>query len=145
MAWLGIIATGACGLSFFVASEWAAGLKEGKLLSKAALGAAVLFFLVCIGGLVCFPPAAGLQRNVAVAVSGVSALACFWFMKSQIDHFQGQASIVSGTLGLTLFATGFIVFFGKMPEHPAVLTRPPNRYMLARLIQAIIEDQGDIA
>lgn len=118
MAWLGVIATGICGVSFFVASEWAGGLKEGKLRSKAAFIASVVSLCGCIAGLVCFPPDDGIPRLATVLISGVCSLACFWFMKSHIDHFRGQAGIVSGILGLALLAVGTSVFLQQMPEHP---------------------------
>lgn len=121
MAWLGVIVTGICGLSFFVSAEWAAGLKEGKFRSKAALGSSVLFLFGCIAGLVCFPPAEGIARLITVSIMGASSLACCWFAKSHSDHFRTRAANVSGSLGLVLLVVGFMVFFERMPEWPLVI------------------------
>ena len=122
MAWLGAIATGICGFAFFVASEWASGLKDRKLTSRGALGVAMTLFIGCIATLVCFPPAEGLQRNLVVAISGATALACFWFVKSHVNHFRGNAAVVAGLLGLSASALGFVVLIDKMPKVPIQAT-----------------------
>lgn len=128
MAWISIIATGLSSFASYVAAEWASGLKEGKLLSKLALSAAVLFFFGSIAALVCFPPTVGLQRYLVVAMTGATALASFWFAKSHVDHFRGKAALVASLLGLASSSLGFVVFIDKLPEYRVQLpgTEPPE-------------------
>jgi len=116
MTWLTIGILIVTGVAFFVAAEFASGVRRGRTVSMVALLVAAGAFVGVLPLLVNYGPGDGFGKFLAAAACGLSGLACFWFTKTHVDNRSNLGGFIAATLGLTMFAVGFVVFFGEPAE-----------------------------